>query len=139
MRFQIRNLLADKSAICFKLRFTRTSGTDAHAAACAGGDSLQVAPHAGQARIRVLHLRELDLKLRFGRASTGRKNIEDELGAIEHFDALADLRADFFVDDFFQAADLARREIVVEQYNVRLVFLGEVRDLDGFAAAEVSA
>ena len=45
----------------------------------------------------------------------------------------------FFVDDFFQAADLAGAEIVVEDDDVGLFFLRQMGDFDRLAAADVCA
>ena len=85
--FRIGNSLADEPAVDFELLFAGAARSDAGRRAA--GDPLEVAPHAGEARIGVLHLRELDLQLGFVRLCAGGEDIENQLGAIEHFDAFA--------------------------------------------------
>ena len=105
----------------------------------AAGDALEVAPHPGQPRIGVLHLRQLDLQLGFVGLGTGGEDVEDQLRAVEDFDPLAAFGADFFVDEFFQPADLPGRKVVIEDDDVGLLSLCKLGDFDGLAAADVGA
>ena len=77
--FKSRNPFLDATTIDFQLGFTRTSRADA---ACL---PRQVIPHPSQSRQQVLQLRQLDLQTAFAAARALRENVENELGAIEHF------------------------------------------------------
>src|SRR4051812_23290357 len=67
------------TTIHFQLRFT--------GATCSNTTSLsrQVMPHSCQPRQQILQLRQLDLQPAFAAARALGKNVENELGAIEHF------------------------------------------------------
>jgi hypothetical protein len=78
---------ADETAVDFELGFAGAAGADAgrrHS-----GDAFEVAPHAGEARVGVFHLRELDLELGLVGLGAGGEDVEDQLGAVEDFDAVA--------------------------------------------------
>lgn len=111
--------IAEKTAICFQLRFTGTA--QANAALL----SFQVAPSADQTCQLMLDLRELDLQLAFGAARTQRKDIEDERGSIDH--------AAF--EPLLEIALLNARERVIEDDEIGLRFRTPVRDLFDFTAA----
>jgi hypothetical protein len=99
-----------------------------------------VAPHPGQSRVRVLHLRQLDLQLRLVRLGARGEDVEDQLRAVQHLDAaLVAVAARRLVDDLLQRADLTGRKVVVEDDDVRLLLLGQPGDLLGLTAADVRA
>ena len=115
--------LAHLPAIRFELRFTFTAAhTDAT------GLPRQVTPEAREAREQMLELREFDLKLAFPRASTLRKNVEDQRGAIQDFD----------LEDFFQVAGLRRGKFIVKDGRVHAVLFAERGELASLALADVS-
>ena len=64
---------------------------------------------ARETRKEVIQLRQLNLQLAFAASSAPRKNVENELGAIDHLQ----------VEGFFEVAKLGWREVVVEDYEVR--------------------
>src|ERR1017187_9017951 len=88
----------DLPPVSFKLGFTGTAG--ANAAAELG--HLHAMP--GQPRHHVLQLRQFDLQLAFAGARMPRKNIENELGAVDNPP----------LDDLLNIALLGRTEIVIE-------------------------
>ncbi len=90
------------AAIGFQLGFTGT----ARANAAAQLRHLHAVP--GQPRHHVLQLRQLDLQLAFAGARMPRKNVEDELRAVDHAP----------LNDFFNIALLRRTEIVIEEQHV---------------------
>src|SRR6202007_1055330 len=67
----------DLSTVGFELRFTGTARADAAA------ELRHLNAMSSQARQHVLQLRELDLQLAFAGARLARKNVEDELGAVD--------------------------------------------------------
>src|SRR5436189_3942313 len=73
-----RNSLLDPPSIHFQLGFTRAAGSDS------AGLPRQVMPHPGQARQQVLQLCQLNLQPSFTTPRPLRKNVQNELGAIEH-------------------------------------------------------
>ncbi len=116
---------SDEAAVDFELLFAGPAGADARRRAA--GDALEVAPHAGEAGVGVLHLGQLDLELGFAGLGAGGEDVEDQFGAVEDLDPLHGGAGGFFVDDLFQRADLAGGKIVVEDDDVRLLGDGEVR------------
>ena len=52
---------------------------------------------------------------------------------------MAAFGANFFVDEFFQRADLPGRQVVVEEDDGGGVLLGEAGDFQGLAGADVGA
>lgn len=132
---EVADAFADEAAVGFELGFTGAARADT-----AAGEGVEVAPHAGEAGVGVLHLGELDLELGFVGAGAGGEDVEDEFGAVEDFDARGvGFAAGFLVDDFFESADLGGREVVIEEDDVGGVEFAEVSDLFGFAAADVQA
>ena len=65
-------------------------------------------PHLAQAGQGVFQLREFDLQTGLVRAGTGRKDVENQLAAIEDFD----------FGCFFETADLRGRQIIVEDDDI---------------------
>ncbi len=128
--------LRHEPAVDFQLLFAGAARADSGRSAA--GNALEMAPHLRQARIGVLHLRQLDLKLRFGSVGARGEDIEDQFGTIEDLDPLAARRADGFIDQFLQLADLAGGEIVVEENDVGSFFLGKLGNFHNLAAAEIS-
>ncbi len=72
---QAADAFADEAAVDFELLFAGAAGADAGGGAA--GDSFEVAPHAGEAGVGVLHLREFDLELGFVGLGAGGENVED--------------------------------------------------------------
>jgi hypothetical protein len=70
--------VTDPPPIRFKLRFAGASGSNAAA------EPRQGCRRTDQPRHQILQLREFDLQLAFARARAPRKNVEDELRAIDH-------------------------------------------------------
>ena len=68
-------------------------------------------PAAHQTRHQVLHLRQLDLQLALGTARALRKDIEDQVGAINHA----------YTDNFLDVTNLDRRELVVKNDQICIV------------------
>src|SRR5207253_1373189 len=118
---KIADAQTDQTTVGFELRFTGPAQTDTAA------DARQVCPHAFEARQQILQLRELDLHLRFGRTSTCRKDVEDQLGAIH--DAHADVLLEIFT--------LGRAQLFVEYDEIGAIVLDGLLDLFGFAFADV--
>jgi hypothetical protein len=106
--------------IGFELRFTR--------AACADATSQlrHLDAMTCEAWQHVVQLRQFDLQLAFSRARVARKNVEDQLGAID----------DSPLDDLFNIALLGRAEIVVEQENVGIHRGCRAGDFFKFARAD---
>ncbi len=92
----------DAAAIGFELGFAGTAGADAAAQLRHGFAA------AGEARQHVLKLRQLNLQLPLARACVARKDVEDELCAVEH---AARKRG-------FKIAQLRGRKIVVEENEI---------------------
>ena len=99
---EIVNPLLDQPAVDFQLLFTGTAHADAHL------QTRQVSPHPFQSRQRVFQLSQFDGQSRFVGLRVRRKDVENQLGAIEDLD----------VERFFQIAGLGGREIVVEDHDV---------------------
>ena len=107
------------SPIGFQLRFTGTARADAAAQL----RHLHAMP--GQPRHHVLQLRQFDLQLAFPRARMPRKNIEDELRAVDHPP----------LNNLFNVALLRRTEIVIEEKNVGIHRSRRARDFLELAGA----
>src|SRR5947207_10524879 len=124
-RFQLalesRNPFLDATTVHFQLSFTRASGADA------AGLARQVIPHPGQSRQQILQLRQLNLQTAFAAPSALRENVENELGAIEHFTR----------KQVFKIASLRRRKFVVENDRSDFSILKRMLDRFGFAFADV--
>ena len=84
-------------------------------------------PHSRQARQQILQLRELDLQPAFTAARALREDVENELGAIEHFAR----------EKIFQIASLRRRKFVVENDRSDVLILERLLDHLRFAFADV--
>ena len=70
--------LLHEPPVDFQLHFTRAASADA------ADDALEVAPHRLQARVRVFHLSQLNLQLRFRSGGTRRENVQDQLRPIQN-------------------------------------------------------
>src|SRR5260370_6534065 len=79
LAFKSRNPFLHPTTVDFQLLFTRAPRADA------AGLARQVIPHPRQSRQQVLQLGQLDLQTAFATTRALRENIENELGAIEHF------------------------------------------------------
>ncbi len=79
-----------------------------------------------QPRQHVLQLRQFHLQLAFPGARVPRKNVENELGAVDHPP----------LDDFFNIALLRGAEIVIEKKNVGIGRSGRARDFFELARAD---
>ncbi len=97
---QMSDAFAHQAAVDFELLLAGSARADAGRRAA--GDALQMSPHARQARISVLHLRQLDLEPGLVRLRPRRENVQDQFGAIQNFDALQRRAGGFLVDDLFQ-------------------------------------
>src|SRR5579863_52555 len=117
--FDFGNAFADAAAVGFQFLFTGSAYTDAAASTASATRSSNafaaLAGHRGtfasQARKHVVELREFDLQLAFAAAGMARKNIENELGTVDH-PALRVL---------LNVALLNRRQVAIEN-NQRSVF-----------------
>ncbi len=116
------NALFDQAAVDFQLLFARAAHADA------AFDTFQVRPQAFQARQRILQLRQLDGQPRFVGLCAAGKDVENQLGAIEHLDA----------DRLLQIACLAGSQIVIEDHHVGIGGGGQSLQLFDFAAAKIS-
>ncbi len=112
--------LAEQATVGFELRLARTTVADAATAL-----TFEVGPATHQARRDVLELRELHFELAFVAARALREDVEDQSRAIEH--------AAF--DEFFEIALLRRRERMIEQHHVGVVFDRGGANLIGLATA----
>jgi hypothetical protein len=108
--------------IGFKLGFAGTARADAAAEL----RHLHAAP--GQPRQHVLQLRQFHLQLAFPRARVPRKNVEDQLGAVDHPP----------LDDFFDIALLRGGEIVIEEKQVGIHRRSRARNFFQLARADQS-
>ncbi len=122
--FEIELELVDAAlnaaAIGFELGFAGSAGADAAAQLRHGFAS------AGEARKHVLELRQLHLQLAFAGAGVAGKDVEDELGAVEHAAGQGGL----------EVAQLGGREVVVEEHQVGLGGGGDPGDLFDLAGAD---
>ena len=107
-------------AVGFKLRFTGTAGANAAAEL----RHLHAAP--GQPRQQILQLRQLHLQLAFSRARVPRKNVENQLRAVDHPP----------VNYFFNIALLRSAEIVIEKKKVGIHGRGRARNFFELAGAD---
>src|SRR5262249_59070751 len=73
---QPRDLFTHHAAVGFQLRLARAARADA------AGLALEVLPHAGEPRQRVLELRQLDLQATLTRPRTPGKDVEDQLAPV---------------------------------------------------------
>jgi len=123
----LTNAVADAAAVCFKFLFTRSTNADAtrSSAAALAAQPGHCGSLAGKPRQHVVELRKLDLQLAFAAARVSRKNIENELGTINH-SALGVL---------FDVALLHRREITVENNERSFFGVRFGADFVEFAAA----
>ena len=94
----------DFPAISFELRFARASGADAAA------QLRHLYASSRQSRQHVFELCQFDLQLAFTGLGMARKDVEDELRAVDHA----------LVQDALDVALLRRREIVIEEDQVGL-------------------
>src|ERR1043166_3445201 len=103
-RFQLplepRDSFLNTTPVDFQLRLTR--------AACTNPSRLprQVMPQSGEARQKVLQLRELDSQSAFPAARALRKNIENQLCSIEHLAR----------EQIFQVPPLRWRKFIIKNH-----------------------
>ena len=88
--------------------------------------TLQVAPHARQARGQMLQLGQLDLQLAFVALGAQREDIQDQRDPVDHAQ----------VEQPFQVALLGRRQGLVEQHDVGQQGLGHAHALVRLARAD---
>ncbi len=112
--------MANPPPIRFEFRFTRSARADAAA------EPRQRLARSGQPRQHVLQLRELDLQLAFVRARAPGKDVEDQLGAIDDAPAAR----------LLEVARLPRRQLVVDDDEVRAGLVAGARDLLDLARAD---
>ena len=86
-----------------------------------------------------MHLGQFHLELGLVGLGARGENIEDQFRAIQNFDPVHEGAVGFFVDDLFEAADLAGGKIVVEDDDVGVFLHREGGDFLDFAAADVGA
>ena len=118
--FHVADAAVNFSAVGFQLSFTGSARADAAAKL----RHLDASPR--QARQHVLQLRQLYLQLTFAGAGVPRKNVEDELSAVDHA----------ALDDFFYVALLGSGEVVIEEEKVGIYRCGRAGDLFQFARAD---
>ncbi len=107
------------------LDLSLTGATHADTAAL----SLEVGPHAGEAREEVLVLSELDLGLSVGGLGATSENVEDEACAVEDLDLKLALDVE----------DLLGREVVVEDSHLDVVVFDILTDLVELTGTDVCA
>ena len=112
---------ADEPAVGLELRLARAAHADAAA------ELLEVGPQVGQARQRVLELRELHLHPGLGAPRAHGEDVEDQLGPVDH--AAAELE--------LEVLPLRGAELVVEDEHGRVLLLGEELQLVELALAHV--
>ncbi len=108
------------AAVGFELRFTGSAGADAAAELRHG-----FAP-AREPRQHVFELCQLHLQLAFAGARMARKNVEDQLRAVQHAAWQSGLKV----------AQLRRREVVIEQHQVRFGRSGDSGNLFHFPGSD---
>ena len=105
---QFRDPFLHPAAIHFELRFARP------ARANSARLPRKVRPHSRQTREQILQLREFDLQPPFPTARALRKDVENELRAIQHFAR----------KKIFQIAALRGRKLVIENDRRDLLIAG---------------
>ena len=80
-------------------------------------------PHAGQARQKILILRQLDLQLALARLGAVGKDIQNERAAVD----------DTAVQLFFQRACLRRPQLIVKNDQLYFVVFNELTNLPAFS------
>ena len=116
--FDVADAAVDFAAVGFKLGFAGSAGADAAAKL----RHLNAAP--GKARQHVMQLRELHLQLAFTGARVARKNIENELSAVDHA----------ALHDSFDIALLRGGEIVIEEKKIGVHRCGRAAISSSFPA-----
>jgi hypothetical protein len=86
-----------------------------------------VRPHAGQSRVGIFQLGQLDLELCLEGLCSGGENIEDKLAAVQDLDG----------DNVFEFANLTRGEVVIEYDYVGLESADAPGKESGFSFADV--
>lgn len=95
--------MINQPPIRFDLLLTRsTTGSDP------AFDSFQMSPHPFQTRSRILKLSQFHLQFRFVGSRVRRKNIQDQLAAVND-DSLRRL---------FQVASLSRSQVVIKNHQL---------------------
>ena len=119
--FQFDDFLLRDSFVDFELLFARAAEPDA-----APRLPLEVRPHPFQPRERVLELRQFDRQTGFARLRPARENVENQLGSVDRFD----------FQPLFQIARLARRQVEVEDDDLRVGRLRERFEFVEFSAPQ---
>ena len=118
--------LIGQPAVHLDLFFAHASrSAAARAAAGAGGLAVKVAPHPGKAGEGILHPGKLDLEAGFAGVGAFRKNIENDLLAVDHTE----------VGEFFPLALLGRGETVIDDDHIALMGAGQLDHLVRLASA----
>ena len=123
-----RNAFADKTTVDFELGLALAKTRADSAAHAMRG---QMAPHAAQAWVEVLVLGKFHLEAAFLARCMEREDIQDECGAIDDLDGLA--------NDFFEIGLLRRAELVIEYDDVRLQAFRCLRKLVCFSRPDKGA
>ncbi len=118
--FELQQFTLDLSPVGFQLSFSRSAGPDAAAELRHGRAT------AGQPGQHVLQLREFYLQLTFAAARVAGKDVENELGAIDHP----------YRQRVFQVPELGWGQIVIEENQGSLRRLRDCGDLLYFAFAD---
>ncbi len=114
-----------KPAVHLDLFLTHAAGRTAAHAAAGAALAVEVAPHAGESRQRVLHAGKLDLQACLLGVGALGEDVENHLLAVDHAK----------VGEFLPLALLGRCEAVVDDDHVALVGAREFADLGGLAGA----
>ena len=115
----LADAVANAPPVGFQFLFARTARADAAAEA---GKFLAA---SGEARQQVIQLRELHLQLAFAGARVAGKNIENQLGAVNHARA----------DAFLHIAELHGSEVVIHDHQRHVPHFGFDADFIELAAA----
>ena len=118
--FESFDFVANETTIHLKLRFTRTA-THANAATLA----FEVGPATNEPRHQVLHLGQFDLQLALRATCTLGKDVQNQISPINHAHA----------NDFFNVANLDRRELVVKHDQIGVMLRNTCRNLFDFPTA----
>jgi hypothetical protein len=113
--------LLDAPPVHLQLRLTRAPRADA--AALAG----KVRPHAGEAREKVLQLRQLDLETALARAGALCEDVQNQLGTVEHLARGQPLKV----------APLRRGEFIVKDHGGHALPPALLRHVLGLPLADV--
>lgn len=111
--FQFSNPPPDPAPVRFKFLFAGAACPDS------SPESRKQYAVAGEAGQKIIQLCKLHLQLSLAASSPPGENIENELGAVDHFQ----------VNYFFEVAKLRRGQIIVEDYQIGARAVGEAANL----------